>query len=123
MFARLFLAAIAAFALPAAAVADAMPRPEAQSIATGIWMIPGGLLPGRQPDGNTIIFDAPQGLIVMDTGRHKWHRNAILEFAKRRGKPIAGIVNSHWHLDHVSGNPDLRAAYPRLTVYASNAIN
>jgi glyoxylase-like metal-dependent hydrolase (beta-lactamase superfamily II) len=123
MLARLFLAAGAAFALSVPAIADATPKPEAQSIATGIWMIPGSLLPGRQPDGNTIIFDAPGGLIVMDTGRHKWHRDAILQFAKRRGKPIAGIVNSHWHLDHVSGNPDIRAAYPRLTVYGSNAIN
>ncbi len=88
-----------------------------------MWLIPGGMLPDRQPDGNTIIFDAPQGLIVMDTGRHKWHRQAILDFARGQNKPIAAIINSHWHLDHVSGNPDLRAAYPKLKVYASNAID
>src|ERR1700731_2204968 len=100
MFARLFLAATAAFALSAPAIAGATPRPKAQSIAPGIWMIPGGLLPARQPAGNTIIFDAPDGGIVMDPGQHKWHRDAILEFEKHRGKPIAAIVNSHWHLDH-----------------------
>lgn len=113
----------AGFVFASAALADTPPAPKAQSIAKGVWLIPGGMLPNRQPDGNTIVFDAPQGLIVMDTGRHKWHRDAILDFAKARGKPIAAIVNSHWHLDHISGNPDLRAADPGLQVYGSNAID
>ncbi|MFL5237271.1 MAG: MBL fold metallo-hydrolase [Rhizomicrobium sp.] len=106
----------------ASAVADSPAKAQAHAIATGVWMIPGGSLPNRQPDGNTYIFDAPEGLIVMDTGRHKWHRQAILDFAKARGKPVAAVINSHWHLDHVSGNPDLRAAYPGMKVYASDAI-
>jgi len=113
----------AGFVFASAALADTPPAPKAQNIAKGVWLIPGGILPNRQPDGNTIIFDAPEALIVMDTGRHIWHRQAILDFAKAHGKPIAAIVNSHWHLDHVSGNPDLRAAYPKLQVYASNAID
>lgn len=33
------------------------------------------------------------------------------------------IINSHWHLDHVSGNPDLKRAYPAAKVYASDAID
>ena len=37
--------------------------------------------------------------------------------------PVVAIVNSHWHLDHVSGNAALRAAYPRAQVYASDAID
>ena len=118
---RLALAASVAAILVVAARADAPPQP--QAIAAGVWLIPGGIPPNREPDGNTVVFAAPQGLIVMDTGRHIWHRTAILGFAKARGKPIAAIVNSHWHLDHVSGNPDLRAAYPGLKVYASNAID
>jgi glyoxylase-like metal-dependent hydrolase (beta-lactamase superfamily II) len=56
----------------------------------------------------------------MDTGRHEWHRQAILDFA--RGRQVAAVVNSHWHLDHVSGNAALRTAYPQLRVYASDAI-
>ena len=121
MLARLVLAASVFVALSARANTPAPPQP--QSITAGVWLIPGSFLPDRQPDGNTIVFDAPGGLIVMDTGRHKWHRQAILDFAHAQNKPIAAIVNSHWHLDHVSGNPDLRAAYPGLKVYASDAIN
>ncbi|SDC59791.1 Glyoxylase, beta-lactamase superfamily II [Sphingomonas sp. YR710] len=92
-------------------------------VAKGVWTVSGGITPDRQPDGNSVIFDAPGGLIVFDTGRHVWHRNAILALAREEGKPIAAIINSHWHLDHVSGNPALRAAFPHLRVYASAAID
>lgn len=120
---QLMLAALAAVLIACAARAADPPQPEATLIAKGVWLIPGGIVPGRQPDGNTVVFAAPAGLIVMDTGRHRWHRAAILDFALAQGRPIAAIVNSHWHLDHVSGNPDIRAAYPGLKVYASNAID
>jgi glyoxylase-like metal-dependent hydrolase (beta-lactamase superfamily II) len=123
MLSRLILAVSAAVVLFAPAQADTPAPPQPQSITAGVWLIPGSFLPDRQPDGNTIVFDAPGGLVVMDTGRHKWHRQAILDFARAQNKPIAAIINSHWHLDHVSGNPDLRAAYPGLKVYASDAIN
>ena len=86
-------------------------------------MIPGGILPNREPDGNSVIFEAPDGLIVVDTGRHDWHREAILSLARTLNRKVVAIINSHWHLDHVSGNPALRAAYPELRVYASNGID
>ena len=47
---------------------------------------------------------------------------AILDYAKKRGRPIAAILNSHWHLDHTTGNLDLRQIYPRADVYATTAI-
>jgi glyoxylase-like metal-dependent hydrolase (beta-lactamase superfamily II) len=101
----------------------APPPPQAQLVAPGVWLIPGGILPRRQPDGNTVVFAAPRGLVVMDTGRHPWHARAILDFAQARHAPIAAIVNSHWHLDHVSGNPALKRAWPGARVYASRAID
>jgi glyoxylase-like metal-dependent hydrolase (beta-lactamase superfamily II) len=90
---------------------------------TGITVIPGAFEPGRQPDGNTVVFDAPEGLVVLDTGRHPEHTQKILDFAKSLDRPIVAVINSHWHLDHVSGNPRLRAAHPGLKVYATNAID
>ncbi len=123
---RMGIAAVAVLlgSAPPALTATAPPQvPTAQRLATGVWIISGGILPDREPDGNSVIFAAPAGLIVMDTGRHDWHAQAILALALEQGKPIIAIVNSHWHLDHVSGNPALRAAYPGLHVYASNAID
>jgi glyoxylase-like metal-dependent hydrolase (beta-lactamase superfamily II) len=97
-------------------------RPLPQALAKDVWWIPGSLLPNRQPDGNTVVFQGSGGLVVLDTGRHPWQSKAILNFAEARGEPIVAIVNSHWHLDHVSGNPELKSAYPDAKVYASDAI-
>jgi glyoxylase-like metal-dependent hydrolase (beta-lactamase superfamily II) len=122
--ATLAVAATAAFGIAAATPAAPAPvaAPEPQEVAPGLWMIPGGIRPNRQPDGNSVIFAAPDGLIVVDTGRHAWHREAILSLAREQKRDIVAIVNTHWHLDHVSGNQDLRAAYPALRVYSSSAI-
>ena len=86
-------------------------------------LIPGQIPMDKGPDGNTIVLDAPQGLIVVDTGRHPEHSAAILAYAKARGRPIAAIINSHWHLDHTTGNYDIRQVYPHAEVYATNAVN
>lgn len=104
--------------------AAAPPAPEApQQLAPGWFLIRGIPMPGRGPDGNTIVIDAPGGLVVVDTGRHAQHSDRILAFAKERNKPIAAIVNTHWHLDHSSGNVRLKAAYPNAKVYTTNAID
>ena len=85
-------------------------------------LIPGAVPLDRGPDGNSIILDAPDGLIVVDTGRHPEHSRAILDYAQARGRPIAAIVNSHWHLDHTTGNWDIRKVYPDARVYASSGL-
>jgi glyoxylase-like metal-dependent hydrolase (beta-lactamase superfamily II) len=92
-------------------------------IAPDTYLIEGETQPNRQPDGNSIVIVAPMGLIVFDTGRHKEHAQQVLAFARTQNLPIAAIINSHWHLDHVGGNPPLRAAFPGTRVYASSAIN
>jgi glyoxylase-like metal-dependent hydrolase (beta-lactamase superfamily II) len=95
----------------------------ASLIAPGTYLVEGEATPHRQPDGNSIIIVAPKGLIVFDTGRHKEHTQQVLDFAREQNRPIAAIINSHWHLDHVGGNPRLRAEFPDIRVYASSAID
>ena len=87
-----------------------------------LFVIPGTFERGRQPDGNSVILDAPKGLVVIDTGRHKAQQDKILRAAKARGKPIVAIINSHWHLDHTGGNQEIRAVYPGARIIASNAV-
>lgn len=77
---------------------------------------------GRQPDGNSILFEDADSILVVDTGRHPEHQEKILRFARARGKPIVAIVNTHWHLDHGGGNEEIRAAFPNATLYASGAV-
>ena len=92
-------------------------------IAPHTYEIAGGMVPGREPDGNTYILEGPSGLTVIDTGRHAAHRIKIENFAAEKRAPIVAVINSHWHLDHVSGNIGLRKAYPNVKVYASAAVN
>lgn len=91
---------------------------------TGWHLIPGQIDPaGRKgPDGNSVFLDAPRGLILVDTGRHPEHSAALLAYARERGRPVAAIVNTHWHLDHSTGNTEIRAAFPAAPLYASTAI-
>ena len=94
----------------------------ATELAPGVDLIPGTFVAGTQPDGNTVVLKGADGLIVFDTGRHPEHTQKIIDFATAAKQPVAAIVNSHWHLDHVGGNVLLRKTYPGLHVYASPAI-
>ena len=100
-----------------------LPADAPVELAPGLFLIRPVPMPGRGPDGNTVIFDAPDGLIVVDTGRHTTQSDAILKFARDRKRPIAAIVNTHWHLDHSSGNGRLKAAFPQARVYTTRAID
>lgn len=95
----------------------------ASLIAPGTYLVEGAATPNRQPDGNSIVIVAPRGLIVFDTGRHREHAREVLDFARDQSQPITAIINSHWHLDHVGGNPLLREAFPGIVVYASSALD
>ena len=95
----------------------------ALSSAPDWQLIPGRWERGKGPDGNTVLIDAPEGLIVVDTGRHPDHQQAILDAAKSRGRLILNIVNTHWHLHHTGGNAEIRAAFPGIPILASNAVD
>ena len=47
--------------------------------APSYHLIPGAMPPDKGPDGNSIFLDAPEGLILIDTGRHPEHsaRNSV----------------------------------------------
>ena len=116
MSVRWFLSATLCFIVGSTSLVEA-------AAANSYIFVPGSFQPGRQPDGNTVILDAPRGLIVFDTGRHAAHQERILAIAAARKRPIVAIINSHWHLDHTGGNAALLKVFPNAQVYASNAID
>jgi glyoxylase-like metal-dependent hydrolase (beta-lactamase superfamily II) len=108
---------------PAVLMTLALAQSAPVAVAPGVTLLPGGMLPERGPDGNTVVFDAPAGLVVVDTGRHASHSDSILAYAKSAGREVAAIVNTHWHLDHTSGNGRIKAAFPEAEVFATDAVD
>jgi len=94
----------------------------AVALAAPYTFIEGQLPKGAQPDGNSILIEGPNEMLVIDTGRHPEHTDKIIAVAKARNKPITAIINTHWHLDHSTGNARIRAAYPGAKLYASTAV-
>ena len=112
-----FLAFIAAALMLTGATA-----PKVRLVEPGYHLVPGSVPLDKGPDGNSIFLDAPKGLILIDTGRHPAHAERLLAYAKERGQPVAAILNTHWHLDHTTGNVDIRRGHPAAHVYATTAI-
>jgi glyoxylase-like metal-dependent hydrolase (beta-lactamase superfamily II) len=115
----LALALLGACAVTAPAPAS---DPVLRPLGQGLWLLPGRVPRERQPDGNSLVLEGRDGLLVVDTGRHAEHAQALLDFAARRGRRITTVVNTHWHLDHLGGNARLRDALPRLEVLGSPAV-
>jgi glyoxylase-like metal-dependent hydrolase (beta-lactamase superfamily II) len=95
---------------------------QTRPLDAGVEWLPGRFVPGAQPDGNSVLIDAPDGWIVVDSGRHPAHVQAILERIRLSGKPLRAIINTHWHLDHIGGNRALKTAHPQAQLIASEAI-
>ncbi|MBI1362228.1 MAG: MBL fold metallo-hydrolase [Alphaproteobacteria bacterium] len=90
------------------------------AIGSGAYLLRGTFAANRQPDGNTVLLEGRTGLIVFDTGRHPEQAEKIAAFARSRNRPVLAIFNSHWHLDHISGNIPLKATWPYAKVYSND---
>ncbi len=56
--------------------------------------------------GNVAVLDTDEGTVIVDTMTLKYQGDRIKEEAMRlTGKPITLIINTHYHLDHIRGNP------------------
>ena len=56
--------------------------------------------------GNVAVLDTDEGTVIVDTMTLKYQGDRIKEEAMAlTGKPITLIINTHYHLDHIRGNP------------------
>ncbi|MBB2496755.1 alkyl/aryl-sulfatase [Aquipseudomonas ullengensis] len=54
--------------------------------------------------GNVAMIEAPEGLIIVDTGESvSESRKIMAEFRKISDKPVKAIVYTHFHPDHING--------------------
>jgi glyoxylase-like metal-dependent hydrolase (beta-lactamase superfamily II) len=74
----------------------------------------------RQPvEGNVLVVVNERDVVVFDGGGAPIAaENAIRLIRSITDKPVAYLVNSHWHGDHNLGNQVYRAEFPGITIVA-----
>jgi glyoxylase-like metal-dependent hydrolase (beta-lactamase superfamily II) len=68
---------------------------------------------------NTMWLDGPEGLVVVDAQRSLADARRAVAEVQRTGRPLAAILITHAHPDHVGGIGVFREAFPNVPVYAS----
>jgi cyclase len=59
--------------------------------------------------GNTAAFITSKGVVLVDTKLAGWGQPILDQLKTLTDKPVAMIVNTHTHGDHVGGNPEFPA--------------
>ena len=75
---------------------------EVEKLKENLFMLKGG-------GGNTAVFIASNGVIVVDTKNPGWGQPILDKIKELTNKPITTIINTHTHGDHVSGNVEFPA--------------
>src|SRR5262245_44453550 len=101
----LSLAAIAAQQPPGGGGANVV---EVEKVKDNLFVLKGG-------GGNTAVFVATNGVVVVDTKLPGWGQPILDKIKALTSKPITTIINTHTHGDHVSGNVDFPATVDVVT--------
>jgi glyoxylase-like metal-dependent hydrolase (beta-lactamase superfamily II) len=60
------------------------------------------------PDGNALVVDSSEGLILVDGGHTNWHDSLHAAIAQQfPGRPYRALFNTHWHREQTGSNLSL----------------
>ncbi|MEU7030816.1 MBL fold metallo-hydrolase [Streptomyces sp. NPDC046275] len=97
------------------------PGPDASETRT---VPPPGRFASRDPGSvNTYWIQAPQGLVVIDTLRTPGDAREAIAEIRKTGKPVAAVLLTHSHPDHVGGAGAFHEAFPQAPILASKATD
>ncbi len=68
---------------------------------------------------NSWILEGPAGVVIVDAQRQLSQATEVARMAGAIGKPVAAVLLTHPHPDHVGGLPALLAAFPDAVLAAS----
>jgi alkyl sulfatase BDS1-like metallo-beta-lactamase superfamily hydrolase len=72
--------------------------PDVYKVADNVYSAVGWQL------GNVVMIEAPEGLIIVDTGESlSESRKIMAEFRKITDKPVKAVIYTHFHPDHING--------------------
>jgi cyclase len=75
---------------------------EVEKVKDNFWVLRGG-------GGNTVVFATANGVTVVDAKNPGWGQPILDKVKELTPKPIAMLINTHTHGDHVSGNVEFPA--------------
>jgi cyclase len=88
-------------------------------LGEGIWEIRHPDAPDGFPQGNTTVIAGDKAVLVIDSCLlPSSARQDIEQIRKWTRKPVAWLLNTHWHFDHTAGNAAYAAAFPGLQIVA-----
>ena len=99
------VAALAALAAPAAAQSGTHRLTE---LADGVYAVAGQF----QGANAAIVINADDVLVVDSHGTPASAEALLEDVARLTDKPVRYVVNTHWHVDHHTGNQAYYRAYP-----------
>ncbi len=112
------------------ATAQAMPKPEDPQLTTYETVkVADGVYAFISPEpkvplvtGNTTVIIGKDAVLVVDSGHFpSLTRRQIDEIRRFTEKPVAFVVNTHWHADHNTGNFVYREQFPAVAIIATPA--
>lgn len=89
-------------------------------VTPGVWLIAKPAVTDPPFEGNTVVIEQAEGLVVVDAGGSPASGRAIVaEIRKLSTKPVTWLVYTHYHGDHNLGAGALKAAWPGLTIVST----
>jgi cyclase len=112
----IFLAGILALPSPSSAQSGDGPYGNKYTInklTADVYTLTWALTPGAPAIGNSTFIIGDDDVIVVDSGFSRSAGDAILGALRQiTNKPVAMVINTHWHGDHIFGNQVFRMAFP-----------
>jgi glyoxylase-like metal-dependent hydrolase (beta-lactamase superfamily II) len=91
-----------------------------EQLADGVYLFRAPTALDRWTATNVVVIVNQDDVTVFDSfTRPATARMAIAEIRALTSKPVRTLINSHWHMDHWSGNDEFRKAFPGLQIIAT----
>ncbi len=88
-------------------------------VAEGVYSIRHPDAPDTFPQGNTLVVIGDREVFVVDSCYlPSSAREDIAQIRQWTKKPVAYLLNTHWHFDHTMGNAEYLDAFPGAVVLA-----
>ena len=121
---RRIAAAIGAAVLSGTAGRAEIPAERAyrtEEVGPGVYAFVSPETNGPIPSGNVVAVVGDEGVLVVDSGRFPaLARRIAADIRQRTPQPVRYVVHTHWHLDHIVGDEELRKAFPGLQVVGTS---